>query len=102
MTAPLLDMSAKTLVLEFGKRYHNKVGESYPPTWGRDIKLFSELLKTYEASRLLDLLDLYFLGFQRIYSIPFFKSALSDLIQLEKRDVKPKPIDDNESWRFDD
>lgn len=93
-------MSAKYLLQVFSKHYREKIGETYPPTWGRDQKIFNDLLKTYDVDRLESLLDRYFERQQNIYSIPFFKAALGDLIQIDKRDAKPRSIEDNESWRF--
>jgi len=93
-------MTPKELVLYFGKHYAEKRGEKYPPTWGRDLKIFKNLLDQFSDARLKDLLDLYFEQPRRIYSIPFFKVDIANLMQMEP----PKRIDiieDNESWRFE-
>lgn len=91
------------LIQYFGKLYKEKVGEFYPPTWGRDMKIFKELLVFYDENTLKELLDLYFERPKRIYSIPFFKVDVSNLMQelLQRRETQPKQMEDNESWRFD-
>ncbi len=92
-------MSAKELIKEFGRGYQEKVGELYPPSWGRDLKIFSGLLSLYPLPRLQKLLQLYFNSSpRRVYSIPFFKVELADLIQEEKKE-RTSFITDNESWR---
>jgi len=92
----------KELVKYFGNHYRSQVGEAYPPTWGRDMKIFKELLVFYNENTLKELLDLYFERPKRIYSIPFFKVDVSNLMQelLQRRETQPKQIEDNESWRF--
>jgi hypothetical protein len=56
----------------------------------------------YSTDKLTDLLDLYFEEDRRIYSIPFFKVELGNLLQewVRRQEHKPRAIDDNESWRF--
>lgn len=94
----------KHLVQYFGKFYREKIGEVYPPTWGRDMKMFGELLKSYSVEKLEELLAIYFEIDRRIYSIPFFKVDLANVLQewVRRRDNKPKAMEDNESWRFCD
>lgn len=94
---------SKRLIKKFSDLYREKVGELYPPTWGRDLKLFKSLLEQYSEERLERLLDIYFQRNRKIYSIPFFKVALSELIQIEKNEDRLTPtakISDNENWRF--
>lgn len=95
--------TAQDLVNYFGKLYREKLGEFYPPTWSRDMKMFREWLVIFPEEKLKQLMDLYFEKTERIYSIPFFKVRLSELVQeLGQRELnKPKPIEDNESWRFE-
>jgi len=94
---------AKDLVLYFGKLYSEKIGERYPPTWGRDTKMFKNLLIEYSQEKLEDLLDMYFCQKRAIYSVPMFKSELGNLIQFLQDYIasESKPIQDNESWRFE-
>ena len=93
---------AKGLVAHFGSLYREKIGESYPPSWGRDLKIFNDMLKSYSREKLEKFLDIYFNAERKIYAIPFFKVALGELIQIEKKEEKnkPLPMQDNESWRF--
>jgi hypothetical protein len=93
-------MTAKELVLYFGRHYAEKRGEKYPPTWGRDLKIFKELQKSFSDARITDLIDLYFEKAKRIYSIPFFKTELPELMQLEIP-IRQQSVEDNESWRFE-
>lgn len=90
------------LIQYFGKLYKEKVGEFYPPTWGRDSKMFKDMLVLYPKESLEEMLDMYFETEARIYSIPFFKVALSYIVQawVKRKNNKPRAIDDNESWRF--
>lgn len=93
---------AKDLVTYFGKLYREKLGEQYPPTWGRDMKMFGEWLEVYSEDVIKELLDIYFEKYERIYSIPFFKVRLGELVQerAHRELNKPKLMEDNESWRF--
>jgi hypothetical protein len=91
------------LVQYFGKLYREKVGEIYPPTWSRDLKMFREWLEIFPQERIERLLDIYFEQNERLYSIPFFKVRLAELVQrLAQEEMnKPQPMEDNESWRFE-
>lgn len=96
-------MTPKELVLYFGRHYADKTGERYLPTWGRDLKLCKEWLHVFPEERIQDLINLYFEKQERIYSLPFFKVRINDLLQELKHQelTKSKSIEDNESWRFD-
>lgn len=98
-----MSIPAKELVLYFGRLYSEKIGERYPPSWGRDMRIFKDLLKDFSQEKLKDVLDLYFVRPRKIYSIPFFKNELGDLLQFLQHylDNEPKTIEDNESWRFE-
>lgn len=94
---------AEKLLSHFGHHYRESVGEIYPPSWGRDVKMFTGLLNAYSYEQLENLLTRYFGVKRKIYSIPFFKVALSELLQEEKRLNPPLPdkMEDNENWRFE-
>lgn len=91
------------LVRCFGKFYREKIGEVYPPSWGRDMKMFGDLLKSYELGKLEELLEIYFETESKIYSIPFFKVQLANVLQewVRRKENKPTAMNDNESWRFE-
>ncbi len=95
--------SPKRLLQHFSKLYWEKVGEKYPPTWGRDIKLFNGMLELFDEDRLIKMLDLYFSMVRKIYSIPFFKVDLANLIQVVNKGIKeaPKKMEVSEQWRFE-
>lgn len=71
----------KQLLNKFSNLYKEKVGEKYPPSWGRDLKIFKDLLEDYRLNKLEKALDFYFNEEKKIYSIPFFKSELGNLLQ---------------------
>lgn len=95
--------ASQNLIKHFGVLYREKIGEEYPRSWGRDGKIFSEMLKCYSEERIAEFLNRYFGVERKLYSIPFFKTALSDLIQQEAKENPPLPdlIPDNENWRFE-
>lgn len=97
------NIEEKILVKRFGSFYREKIGESYPPTWGRDLKMFGDLLNFYELEKLEELLEIYFETESRIYSIPFFKAQLANVLQewVRRKENKPTAMNDNESWRFE-
>ena len=94
---------AKWLLRKFGLHYKARIGEIYPPAWGRDMKIFTDLLNLYSVEKLESLLELYFEQEHRIYSIPFFKVALGELLQIQKEEQenRPKVMPKNEDWRFE-
>jgi hypothetical protein len=92
------------LLKHFSSLYRDKIGEQYPPSWGRDLKMFKNLLGLYPKGRLERLLSLYFEEKRDIYSIPYFKLAVADLVQKENK-VKahtPHWIENSENWRYED
>lgn len=91
---------AKNMVLEFGGYFRDTVGEIYPPTWGRDMKIMSALIDTYGTERVQKLLKLYFQTPSKIYSIPFFKVAIAELIQKEVRTKPSMVMPESDNWRF--
>lgn len=98
-----MSIDAKYLIRKFGTLYRIKVGETYPPTWSRDMRIFNDLLKLYSVEKLESLLELYFNQRAKIYCLPFFKAALGELLQLDKeeRESRPKPIAQEDDWRFE-
>ena len=97
-------MSTKTLVQEFGRLYREKVGDRYPPTWGRDMKIFKSLLEFYSEDDIKEFLALYFTKKSKIYSVPFFKVDIANLAQEVKADRAKNtftPMVQDESWRFE-
>lgn len=92
-------MAAKALIQRFAKLFAERTGERYTPAWGRDTKILKALLETYDFDKLETVIDLYFSTQRRIYSIPFFKVAVSELIQIRPKE-NLRRMEDNESWRF--
>lgn len=93
---------SKEVYEHFRSLFRLETGYLYPPVWGRDMKIIKSLLNEYTKLQLVQFLELYFEGKEKIYSIPFFKVRLPDLMQLKVQSTKfvPKPMEDHESWRF--
>lgn len=72
----------------FSRRYREEVGVEYVPTWGRDLKMFGELLGLFSVDKLGELIERYFTTPRKTYSIPFFKCAINDLQQADIRENK--------------
>jgi len=72
---------AADLTRFFAYKFRSYVGEGYTPTWGRDIKIFGELVSTYGPGRVRELVELYFKTPRKLYSVPFFKTEINNLLQ---------------------
>ncbi len=94
----------RELIGIFGKHYRERIGELYSPNWGRDTKIFKTLLEFHTFELIEKCLEYYFLQKRNIYSMPYFKIAISEVIQeiIQGEMSIPPPIEDNESWRFND
>lgn len=91
---------AKKMVLEFGRLFQEKLGERYPPTWGRDMRMMGEWAESYGEERVKRMLKAYFDTPRKIYSIPFFKVALAELMQKERKEEKKEVMPETDNWRF--
>lgn len=83
--------TTKDLVIYWAKAYQNKTGENYIPTWGRDAKIFSDLLKHIDCDRIQGCIDVFFSKERKASSIPWFKATINDLLVEESHSKKPIP-----------
>lgn len=71
----------KELIKIFCNEYLNRTGLKYTPSWGRDSKIFKNLLNDYSVEVIEDVIIGYFKGVEKIYSVPFFKVKFNDILQ---------------------
>lgn len=87
---------AMTLLKQFSRLYRENVGVEYVPSWGRDLKMFGDLLGTLPVEKLGELIDRYFATERKTYSIPYFKCDINNLMQANiaeaKQYNKPKMV----------
>ncbi|WP_340691049.1 hypothetical protein [Hydrogenobacter thermophilus] len=81
-------LPTKDAVIYFANVYQAKLGGiPYQITWGKDMKIMKEVLKTQGVERTFDLIDAYFKYSEPPYTIGRFKVAIPELqhkIQQEK------------------
>jgi len=92
-------MQAGDLLRQFSRRFRAHTGHDYPPTWGRDIKIFKKLLVSDpKGHNLTSAIGLYFDNYPGPYSPVYFAAEYSTILQNIPSSAR---ADDNESWRFE-
>lgn len=94
------DERVNRLYDQWKKLFRENVGEPYSPVWGRDQKLFDNLLKNHEEGTISKLMDKYFQRELKIWALPRFTCAVNDLIQEEAKEKPKKQLENPEAWRF--
>ncbi len=102
--SPSKDADSKILLKEFSRLYRENVGDIYPPSWGRDLKLFKHLCELYGVDRLKELLEMYFQEKRDMYSIPYFKLSVAELLQKQNKAKSHAPhwVQNSENWRYEE
>lgn len=99
MTSRFKPVNARDLIQAFTKLYNDQVSERYAPSFGRDGKIFKNLLDVFTGVELLGCLHIYFIKPQRVYSVPFFKTQVNELYEEYKATKKEKLVN-KEASRF--
>jgi len=91
---------SKEIVSHFAKAYSEKMGESYIVSWGRDVKIFSELQKSLPITEIKALIDHYFTMPEKRFSPVFFRNMINDLRQLVAAHKPRKKLINPDADRF--
>lgn len=93
---PESEYNALDLIGYFGNRFKQVTEYIYPANFGKDGKIFKDLLKIYDALLILDLLDIFFESAQKDdawakdkLSIGIFQTQLPSIL-IKKREEKRK------------
>lgn len=73
---------SKELVQFFRSCFREVIGEDYVPTWGRDIKIMSDLLKYVKKDKIKVMIKHFFARdhTEKSYGIRWFKVVFNDIL----------------------